>query len=388
MSIVLVVHQSAEMYGSDKVLFYLVQGLQARGEFEPVVVLPEDGPLRAALVAAQIEVHIAEVAKISRSMATPMGLFRLVGAMFKGVRALRRVVGARKIALVHSNTLAVMSGAAWAMLTRQRHLWHVHEILLSPKSISKIFPWLVRLLSDRVMTNSTLTERWLLSEQPALASRSVVVFNGLPEMVRPPQDGVLAYRASVRAGADAVVVTLAGRINRMKGQGLLIEAAAELQRRGKIDGLRFAIVGDAAPGLTALPAQLKTQVQALGLEACFTFLHFIDDIRPVWFGTDIAVVPSTQPESFGMVAIEAMAAGVPVIAAAHGGLLDIVVHEETGLLFLPGNTNALADALERLASDHTLRRCYGAAGAKRQREFFSLASQLDRTAQVYRELLK
>ncbi len=92
----------------------------------------------------------------------------------------------------------------------------------------------------------------------------------------------------------------------------------------------------------------------------------------MWFGTDIGVVPSTEPEAFGMVAIEAMAAGVPVVAAGHGGLLDIVIHEKTGLIFSPGNTPALTEALERLASSRMLRHSYGAAGTIRQQDFFSL----------------
>ena len=388
MSVVLFVHQSAEMYGSDKVLLYLVQGLQARGDFQPVVVLPEVGPLHAALIEAGIEVHVAEVGKVSRSVVTPAGLFRLVRSVFRGVRDLNRIAGNRTIALVHSNTLAVISGAVWAMLLRKPHLWHVHEIILSPKLASRAFPWLVRLLSDRVMSNSTLTERWLLSEQPALASRSVVVFNGLPMVARPAEAAILAFRASVGASGGDVIVTLAGRLNHWKGQGLLIEAAAELLRRGHADALRFVIVGGPAPGLEDLPAQLKAQVSSCGLDEYFTFLHFIDDIWPVWFGTDIAVVPSTEPEPFGMVAIEAMAASVPVVAAGHGGLLDIVVHEETGLIFSPSSVIALADALEQLASDSALRRAFGAAGAKRQREHFSVESQVNRTADVYRDMLK
>lgn len=388
MSVVLFVHQSAEMYGSDKVLLYLVQGLQARGDFQPVVVLPEDGPLHAALMMAGIEVHIAEVAKISRSVMTPAGLFRLARDVFKGVRALNCIVGNRKIALVHSNTLAVLSGAVWALLRRERHLWHVHEIILSPKLVSKLFPWLVRLLSDRVMSNSTVTERWLLSEQSSLASRSVVVFNGLPTLVRTSEDAILAFRASVGASEGDVVVTLAGRINRWKGQGLLIKAAAELKRRGKVASLRFVIVGDATPGLEALSDQLAEQVISLGLNEYFTFLPFLDDVWPMWFGTDIAVVPSTEPEPFGMVAIEAMAASVPVVAAGHGGLLDIVVDEKTGIIFSPRSASALADALERLSSDSALRRAFGAAGTKRQREHFSVESQIDRTVGVYKEVLR
>jgi glycosyltransferase involved in cell wall biosynthesis len=119
-----------------------------------------------------------------------------------------------------------------------------------------------------------------------------------------------------------------------------------------------------------------------------SFIPFVDDIWPVWFGMDIAVVPSTEPESFGMVAIEAMAAGVPVIAANHGGVLDILLHEQTGLLFPPRDALALADAIERLASDEPLRRRLGAAGATRQREFFSVERQVECTAKVYEGMIR
>lgn len=388
MKIVLFVHQSSEMYGSDKVLLFLAQGLQVGGQFHPVVVLPESGPLYTALLASGVEVHIGEVAKISRAVFTPLGLLQLIGQMFKAVRSLDRVVESRSVAVVHSNTLAVLSGAVWAFIRRKKHLWHVHEIILSPRLVSKAFPYLVRILSDRVMSNSTLTERWLLSEQPALTSRSVVVFNGLPLVIKPSDLAIKAFRQRVGAVDGDVVVTLAGRINRWKGQELLLEAAAELKCRGHAGLLRFVIVGSAAPGLEDLPSQLMAQAVAAGLEDRCTFVDFVDDIWPVWFGSDIAVVPSTEPEPFGMVAIEAMAAGVPVVAAGHGGLLDIVIQDETGILFTPRDAIALADAIDRLTSDAALRTRLGIAGAKRQRELFSVDHQVAQTAKVYEEMMK
>jgi glycosyltransferase involved in cell wall biosynthesis len=105
----------------------------------------------------------------------------------------------------------------------------------------------------------------------------------------------------------------------------------------------------------------------------------VADIWPVWRASDIAVVPSTEPEPFGMVAIEAMACGLPVVAAAHGGLLDIVDDGRSGLLFTPRDADALAAALQRLAGDAALRQRLGSAGAQRQAEHFSLAAQVAQT---------
>ncbi|MDR7334838.1 glycosyltransferase family 4 protein [Roseateles asaccharophilus] len=384
---VLFVHQAAEMYGSDKVLLYLVTGLLRRGRYWPIVVVPEEGPLVDALRGAGVEVHVCEIAKVKRAVFTPRGFLRLFAQMRAAVVDYDRVVAGRKIGLVHSNTLAVLGGAAWAWRRGVRHLWHVHEIILSPKLVSKAFPWLVKLASDKVVSNSTLTERWLVSHQPALQDRSVVVFNGLPPQEEVLPDAVQAFRVLTGARAGHQLVVLAGRLNHWKGQGLLIEAAARLQARGQLSGLHFAIVGDTAPGQEALRTALMKQVADAGLVECFSFVPFVSDIRPVWLAADIAVVPSTEPEPFGMVAIEAMAAGVPVIVAAHGGLLDIVEHGLSGLHFTPRDAGALADTLHRLATDQNLRSQLGSQGQQRQQRCFSAESQIESLERVYDDML-
>ena len=162
--LILFVHQASEMYGSDKVLLFLAHGLQMSTNFRPIVVIPDEGPLYGALLAVGVEVHIGDVAKISRAVFSPAGIVRLTWQSYKAMRFLNRVVAGRAVAAVHSNTLAVLSGALWAKVRWVPHVWHVHEIILSPRIVSKVFPFLVRLFADRVISNSTVTERWLLAE--------------------------------------------------------------------------------------------------------------------------------------------------------------------------------------------------------------------------------
>lgn len=384
---VLFIHQAAELYGSDKVLLYLVSGMVQRGQVWPIVVLPCKGPLWDALVAAGVEVHVGEIAKIRRSVFSPVGMLRLLRQAWMAIRQLDAIVAGRDVAVVHSNTLAVLAGAVWAWRRRVPHLWHVHEIILSPRLIGRLFPRMVYRGADLVMSNSTLTERWLLGEQPRLAGRSVVVFNGLPEQTPATVEEVAHFRALTKARPGDVVVMLAGRLNHWKGQGLLIEAASLLRQRGQSEGLHFVVLGDTAPGQESLRAQLLEKVDAAGLGAVFTFIPFVNDIRPAWQSADIAVVPSTEPEPFGMVAIEAMAAGLPVVAAGHGGLLDIVEHGETGLLFEPRQADALATAIHSLAIDASKREQLGRAGRQRQRERFSADSQVRSTELAYGRLV-
>jgi glycosyltransferase involved in cell wall biosynthesis len=381
---ILIVHQSAELYGSDRVLIQLAEGLNAGEEFHPIVVLPESGPLLIELQRIGIEVHVAEVAKLSRAVFSPRGVLGLVGKARRGLRQLDALVNGRAISVVHSNTIAVLAGALWARLRRVPHVWHVHEIIRSPALVRRFFPFVIRLLSDSVISNSKQTEAWLLGEQPRLASRSLVVFNGLPALARPERGRCEAFRTSVGADGDTLIVTLAGRINRWKGQSVLIEAAGILSRTDLASRLRYVIVGSAAPGLEDLPGRLRQRADELGVGNVVVFRPFVDDIWPVWFGSDIAVVPSTEPEPFGMVAIEAMAAGLPVVAAGHGGLLDIIEDGVCGLLAAPGSAEDLAGSIARLARDAGLRSTLGEAGRKRQKEMFSAASYVEGIENVYR----
>lgn len=380
--LLLVVHGSAELYGSDKVLLNVIGAMAQDPALQPVVLLHEHGPLVAALQQAGVEVHVGAVAKIRRAMfglSAPLQLWR---ELRRACAALDAVVAQRPVGLVYSNTLAVLGGAFWARRRRLPHLWHVHEIILRPAPVRRGLPLLAGWLAQQVISNSGPTQEWLLSQAPALAGRAQVVFNGLPPP--PPRDEAAAqtFRAGLGLGQADLLVTVAGRLNHWKGQDLLIEAAALLQQQGRLGHLHFAVVGDVFAGHEDIRALLLRQVEVAGLQARVHFVPFVRDIYPVWWATQIAVVPSLEPEPFGMVAIEAMACGLPVVAAAHGGLLEIVAAGESGLLFPPRQASALAEAMHQLAQDAVLRSRMGAAGAHRQQTHFSLRTQVEQTRRV------
>ncbi|MBC7619258.1 MAG: glycosyltransferase, partial [Candidatus Saccharibacteria bacterium] len=377
---ILFVHQSAEMYGSDKVLLWLAMGVQAHG-FHAIVLLPSEGPLFDTLMAGGIEVHVAEVTKLNRESLSLSGLLKLPGNIYRSIRDKNRIVAGRKIDLVYSNTLAVLGGAICARFKRIPHLWHVHELLESPAVVRKGFPLMVRMLSDKVVTNSTLTTRWLLQEQSALARKTLTIWNGLGQRPAVNEREADAIRALLGVQNGQLLVALVGRINRWKGQELLIEAATDLWIKGT-KHVHFVMVGGVAPGQEHLIEALKARIASSPASAQIHHLDFRDDVWSVWDACDIAVVPSTEPEPFGMVAIEAMAAGKPVIVAGHGGLLDIVEDGVSGLIFKPGDVQAFAQQLDRLINAPTLRSDLGARGRIRQKQLFSLETQLKRTLEL------
>jgi glycosyltransferase involved in cell wall biosynthesis len=385
--LVVFVHGSAEMYGSDKVLLNLVSALASDTALKPVVVLHETGPLVAALQAAGLEVHVACVVKINRAMFGPAVALVLWRELRRACADLDRIVDGRPVGLVYSNTLAVLGGAFWAWRRKLHHLWHVHEIILKPALVRVGLPRLADWLSQQVITNSQQTQSWLLQQAPGLATRSVVVFNGLPHVPASAPGAVRAFRQRMGVAPDDLLVTVAGRLNHWKGQELLIDAAASLLRAGRLGGLHFAVVGDVFAGQEHILRSLVQRVSDAGLQARVHFVPFVADIYVVWRASDIAVVPSLEPEPFGMVAIEAMACGLPVIAAAHGGLLDIVEDRQTGLLFKPRDALALAEAIAQLAADPALRQRLGQAGAARQAALFSLSAQVAQTRALCMSLM-
>jgi len=298
-------------------------------------------------------------------------VLKMPRSIWQSMRALSKAVEFDRIHLVHSNTLAVFSGAIWSSLRGIPHVWHVHEIIERPAVVRKMFGWLLRLFASEVVCNSHATMNLLLQDQPSLKPKITVVWNGIEREVPVDLKKATLFRKSIGVVDDEVLVVLMGRINRWKGQGILVEAAGVLVQRGTTN-LRFVILGSPPAGqehyLHALEKSINESV------ACryISLIPFTSEIWGVWDACDIAVVPSTEPEPFGMVALEAMCAKKPVVAACHGGLAEIVVDKQTGVLFEPRSVEELADAIAWLGENAERRNVLGNNGYERVRHCFSL----------------
>jgi glycosyltransferase involved in cell wall biosynthesis len=386
MRTILFVHQSAEMYGSDKVLFELVNGLKKRGTFKSIVLVPVNGPLVEKLRAIDIETHIVPLVKVGRASASVMVLLRLPFRMGVSLRAISKVINSEHIDIVHSNTLAVISGAVWSYLNHLPHIWHVHEIILRPRIVSKIFTFLLKALSTKVICNSRATMEWLLSSKPSLKNITSVIHNGIDPDEVGSSESKDNLREKLSISDKEIVITFAGRINHWKGQELLIDAALIVRSAG-IKNFRFIIAGSPPKGQEFFLDRLKEKIKSLDDLNLVTHIDFTSDMHALWMITDIAVVPSIEPEPFGMVALEAMTAAKPVIASNEGGLTEIVVDNETGILFKSRDVDSLAAALIRLIKDKSLRERYGRAGQLRAKTHFNMSSFIDGFESTFKGIL-
>lgn len=368
---ILFIHQSAELYGSDKTLLTLVTDLKSKG-FLPIVVLPNEGPLKKALENSEILVFILPVLKISRKMFSPFNLISLPIQAFKSLIALQNLSKKFKIDIVYSNTLAVLIGFLFAKFYNKKHIWHIHEIIEQPKFVSKIFSKLIRSKNNtQLIFNSFATQNFWENQSNKKLGANKVVWNGIEELdLCIDQSTIEQNRWQYwRAKEHNTVIGLVGRINKWKGHRILLDAFHKISN--KYPNVILAFIGSCPPGQDHYLNEIEQLIATMQLEQRVIIRPFQTNIFDVWTSIDIAVVPSTEPEPFGLVAIEAMMAYKPVIAARHGGLSEIVVQNETGILFEPKNIESLIAALDELINDGEKRKKMGINGHTRAVKHFS-----------------
>jgi glycosyltransferase involved in cell wall biosynthesis len=375
---VLYLHSSAGRYGADRQLLLIARGLDPE-RYRPLVVLPSHGPLASDLRAAGVEVLVRPLAVVRRATVRGVAGARLARALGSDARALARLARERDVAVVHSNTSVVLGGAPAAALARVPHVWHVREIYAAWPRTFAAHRQVLRSASALPCVSGAVAEQF------GRLGRARVIHDGLPAGAATRRAPRAAARAALGLPDEAFVAATIGRISAWKGQEVLARALAEpeLAQPGAI-GL---VAGDAWPGEESRERALHDLAARLDLGDRLRLIGFRDDLETVLGAADVVVVPSTQPDPLPNAALEAAAAGCPVVAADHGGLPEIVRDGETGLLVPPGDHRALAAALGRLAADPGVAEQLGAAAAYDVRGRFSADGLLEAIQDVYDEVL-
>ncbi len=172
-----------------------------------------------------------------------------------------------------------------------------------------------------------------------------------------------AERRALRAGLgiphDAVLVGTVGRLQRWKGHHHVLEALASIDAPEPVHGL---VVGGDAHGLEPdCEPELHRRAEALGVADRVKFTGQVPDARRLMGAMDV-LVNASDNEPFGIVLIEAMALGIPIVAFASAGPTEIVADGRSGILVPPGDVRSLTTAVERLVRDRALRSQMGRAG--------------------------
>lgn len=374
---VLAFSQSAELYGSDKSFLQAIEGLHG-DQFEFRVILPHAGPLVPRLESLGVKVEVRPLLKISRSLVSISGAKSFFGALLS--RKGRTPLGFRPN-LIYTNTIAVLDGTILAKREKIPHLWHVREIIDRPLFLSSLLRFMVIHGSDEIVCNSRQTKTWV--SNGGFDGKCHVVWNGvtLPDEKELTSESKNRARAELGLDPDDFVILMAGRINAWKGQDLLVNSLENIRNR-KNKKIKIVIAGSAFEGKEHYVESLKALIENNRLRDHIHLVGFQENISKLYQAADISVVPSRLPEPFGRVAAESMAYKLPVIAANHGGLSDIISHEETGILFKPNDQHQLALAIDQtLECDELVN--WGQKAQQRVRDLFSTQSYINSLRGVF-----
>lgn len=373
---ILIVHNSADIYGASRSVVRLCGRLD-RSQFEPLVLLPEGGPLEEMLRGIGVQTLIfSGLRVITRPVLKSWRLFPwLLGFVPSAIR-LAALLRHEKIDLVHTNTGVICSSALAARLAGVPHVWHIRDWFQEFGPLWKPYSRYILALSSKILCVSRP-----IAEQFPPSPKIEVLHNGFDLSEFPPlrEEERREARARWKIPFDAFVVGTVGRIKFVrKGQEFLLRAAALLKaRRVPVTCL---LAGGAAPGSEDHIERMKELANELGVEVVFS--GELADPRPAYAAMDVFVLPSAQPEPFGGVVMEAMSLGLPVIGTSIGGTPEQIGDSNSGRLIPPADPAALAETLAELASSAEIRRRIGAQARERVSINFSLDRMVTRIEEI------
>jgi glycosyltransferase involved in cell wall biosynthesis len=382
---ILFVHTTSEIGGSDVSLAHIVERLDP-ARFQAVVALPSHGPLVERLERAGADVVVLPRMKKLTSRKGRAGLAMFAASYPSGVWSLARVIRQKRIDLVHTNTIHNLYGFAAARLAGRPHVWHVREIVWQNAALRRIERKLALKFSSRIVVTSDAVGR-MFEQDGALPAHVIKIPNGV-DAVRFTGGRSDMVRRDLGIDEDAPLVGAAARMDVWKGLDDFIEAAALVHRQSP--RVRFVIAGGPIEGLEDYQATLQALARARGLDGVLYFAgwRYGPDSMPEFYRSlDVFVLPSREAEPFGLVVLEAMASGRPVIATAHGGPVEIVDAGRTGILVEPRNPQAMAEAIVQLAADPDRAGDLGRAGRDRVLALYGIDRTVERLQVLYEEVL-
>ena len=360
----LIVVDSLEVGGAERHVVDLALALRREGH--------------AVTVACSVPGSLAEPLEAARIPVCP-----LLGGIVKRrvslgyARELRKLLRGERFDLVHAHVYS--SAAASALATLGTGLPLVvteHTEALWQGRGGRLFSrWMYRRVAHVIAVSDAIRRR-LIERDDVPAAKITVVPNSVPPAREAHGD---ALPLPAESAGEGPLVGVVARLQPEKGVAGFLKAAAHVAK--ELPAARFAVVGDGP-----LREELLALAGRLGVRDCVLFLGFRPDAQAILGLMDVVAVPSVS-EGTPLVVLEAMAAGIPVVASRVGGIPDQIRPGREGILVPPGDARALGDALLDLLRDPERARRMGEAGRLRTATEFSHESMVRKVEGIYRDAL-
>jgi len=367
-------YEATVLYYDDHYVADLVRKLDIA-----VIVLPREAPSQ---LASRLPPGRPGSRALSMALLPMQKLFNFAWHFLRPALVHALLLRTGRFDLVHLNN-SVNSNHEWMLAARIARVPLVSHERGAGGPLSRSSLWLAGWAKRHICVSTHIRDA--LVANGLGADRVVVVYNGLdPGEVRVRRE---AREVRTEFGIpDAVpVIGVVGNVKRWKGQEVVIRATALLAERWPT--LRLLLVGLAAPD-DPYPEELARLTRELRIEDRVIFTGFQEHPADFMNAMDVVVHSSITPEPFGLVNIEAMYLGKPVVATRLGGPIEIFDNGRNGFLVDPENPRALADQLAALLSDPVLRKRVGEVAHATVMKRFTIAQTLRGVAGVYDEVVR
>lgn len=378
---ILFYNHTGKASGAERLLLMILAWLD-RSRFTPVVVCPA-GESLAGMVSS-LEVPVQTIVPLeARFTLRPDYLVKYLWSFWQVITELRTQVINIKPDLIHANSIrsGLVATAATVGL-RTKVVWHLHD-LLPHHPISNLIR-LFALLSRRtqmIAVSAAVAENFRGLLRP-LRRRMTVILNAIDlGQFHPATVSKQQLRQQLQIDDATPLLGIVGQVAPRKGQLELLRAFARVLR--DLPEATLLIVGASLFNRDAEYLDLIKQTASnLGIEARVRMLGARGDVREIMQALDLLVINSSV-EPFGLVAVEAMACGTPVLAAATGGLNEIIEHEKDGWLVALHDEESLASGIIHLSRQPSLRASLAAAGQKKAAASFNAARYMKEIEEFY-----
>ncbi len=355
---ILVVHQGYEMYGSDRMLLNSLESLRVVYNNATIeLALPKSGLLST---------EVAKLSLVDLISFVPFGVIRkadLKRFNFKifyhiTLGLYNRYRKIRKYDLVYVNSIVILDLLILSCFVKNRMIIHIHEI--PDGVVGSVFKFLLRKSKSQLIAVSSEVKNYFSLEK----------IDVIP-------NGVTGFEFNEKVVGDSINLLIIGRINHQKGQMFFLNSFVKLNKETR-SRYNVRIVGDVFEDQVHFKNEILNIINAHCLEAYVHIFPFSDRPSEHFEWAHIVALPSTKPESFGLVAAEGMSAGCAILGANLGGLKDIIDDQVNGWFYEPNNENDLVAKLQFIGTNDVNIGEIGANGRRKFEMFFSKDAYIER----------
>ncbi|MCK5255586.1 MAG: glycosyltransferase [Deltaproteobacteria bacterium] len=369
---ILYIITSSGIGGAEKILYYTATGLDYNKYDISVCSLKNKGEIARALEKQGIEVYCLHMEGRERFLGWLSSIIALIRLFPYLIRIRPTIIHSF---LFRANILARIAG----YLTGVPIVISSVRVMGGEKKYFHYVEMITSFMVDHYVTVSESVKRYIIDKSKISAEKISVIYNGVN--IKSQDD---SHKQNVRMpfkieDEDRILMTV-GRLHEQKGHYYLVQAVSRVQK--EFPKVKLLVTGEGEE-----ENNLKKLVKSLDLMNEVIFAGLSSDMERILPMAELFILPSLW-EGLPNALLEAMAAGKPVVATKVGGIPEIVVHGETGMLIPPGDTDALTAAILDLLQNRLKAKDMGEAGRIRAGKRFSIYKMIEKTENLYQELLK